>query len=180
MTRRAARQNRGVPNAVFLHQCSAEHGLIATRLPTHVENLVTRTQELLRFTMAAEAPFHLQRRGLPHERHLVHPAVAGGTPNSFSQVNAVVEIGEIREIVNPRPADRRTALKTIAHRLQHLARGPDLRMAVHAYGRRRNARERREFHRGVAVTTIDTESANMMLMTEGHRLGARDVLLCDV
>ncbi len=78
------------------------------------------------------------------------------------------------------PLNRFAAAKTLAHRFQHRTVRPDLRMAIHAGLGRRNARERALFHRGVAVTAIDAVVADMMLVTERHRLATCDTDVGDV
>ena len=40
------------------------------------------------------------------QRHLIHLPVAGRAANAFIDVNAVIEIDEVREIVYPGPVDR--------------------------------------------------------------------------
>src|SRR5439155_13649213 len=60
------------------------------------------------------------------------------------------------------------------HRRQHWAVGPYLRMAVHARLRRRHSRKRRGLHGAVTIPTIDAETADVMFVTEWHRLLADD------
>ena len=120
--------------------------------------------------MAIETPLHLQRRGLVHQRHLVDRAVTGITADAFIDVNAVIEINEIRNLVHARPLDRPAAAETLAHGLEKSGIGPDLRMAVHAGLGGRNACEAGYLNRSVAVPTVNTEPGHVMLMAEGHRL----------
>ena len=54
--------------------------------------------------VAVQAPLHLQRVLLPGERHLVHPAVAALAADALVDVNAVVEVDEVGQIVDARPA----------------------------------------------------------------------------
>lgn len=60
MTRRAARQHCRTLDVVLLHELSTQHYLLSRWLPAHVENLFSRSQELLGLAMTTEAPFHLQ------------------------------------------------------------------------------------------------------------------------
>ena len=76
MARRAAGQLTDARDVVFLHQPLAETGIVGRPLPGHVEDLVARPDVFRRVAMAVEAPLHLQRRLLIHQRHLVDPAVA--------------------------------------------------------------------------------------------------------
>src|SRR5262252_8270723 len=136
---------------------------MAGLLVLHVENLFLRTQELLRLTMAVEAPLHLQRVLLIHEGHGIDLPVAAETANALGDVNAVVEIYKIREIVHARPLDGLPAVEAPADRLQHGFIGPDLRVAVHTGLGGRNAGKTRFFNRGVAIAAVETQSRGVML-----------------
>src|SRR5688500_12115517 len=92
MTRRTVRLRLDV---IVLDQLTA-HGQLALRLPGHVEYFVARPQELLRLAMALQAPFHAQWRGLPRQRHLINAAVARHASHSLPDMDAVVELNEIR------------------------------------------------------------------------------------
>ena len=175
MTCRATRQDTGALNVVLLDQLQSQRALICFRSPIHVEDLLARAQESFRRSMAVETPFHLQRLLLPHERHAIDRAMAGRAADPFVNVNTVVKINEVSQIMHALPANRRAALITVAHRLQNIAARPDLRMTVHASCRRRQAGERGNFHRGMAVTTIDAKPADMMLVAERHGLHAHDI-----
>jgi hypothetical protein len=89
-------------------------------------------------------------------------------------MNAVIEIDEARQVVHPRPLQRFSGSKTLAHRLQNRALGPDLRVAVHADLGGRNAGERRLFHRRMAITAIDAVVTDVVFMAELDRLAACD------
>src|SRR4029450_573287 len=58
--------------------------------------------------------------------------------------------------------ERLVAPEAGAHRLEDRRTGPDLRVAVHARLRRRDVRERRLFHGGVAVAAVDTHRPDVM------------------
>jgi hypothetical protein len=100
MTHRAAREPLDL---VFLHQLFAKGELIRGRLPLHVENLVSWPDESLRIAVTLETPLHVERVLAPHERHLVHAAMARRTTDALVNVNAVIEISEPGQIVHPRP-----------------------------------------------------------------------------
>ena len=123
--------------------------------------------------MAIQAPLHLQRVLLPGERHPVHPPVATLTADYLVDVDAVIEIHEVRQIVDPRPADRGVVAETGAHRLQRRTRQPDLRMAIHAGLGGRNVGETRSLHRGVAIAAIQAQTAHVVRMAERDRLFPR-------
>src|SRR5437867_1045062 len=143
----------------------------------HVEDLIARADKVLRMAMAIEAPLHGQRRRLVSQRHPVDAAVAGRASDALVHMNAVIEVHEIRQPVHSRPDDRAAAGVARADRLEHRSVRPDLRVAVHARGRRRNPREIGSLHRRVAVAAIDSQPCHMMLMAEGYRLLARDALV---
>ena len=116
--------------------------------------------------MTFETPLHLQRTRLRHYRHLIDPAMTGRTADAFVNVNCVIEICEVRQIVNAHPLQRFARLETCAHRFQIRAVRPDLFVAIHAHGRRRNSGRSGSLDRRVAIATIDAVVADMMLMTE--------------
>jgi len=140
------------------------------RLVAHIENLIARAKIFAGIAMTAKAPLHLKRSLLIHQRHLVDRTVTGIAADSFIDMNAVIEIDEVGELVDPRPLQRLAGAVAGADGLEQLSVGPDLRVAVHAGFRRRNAGEARGFDRGVAVAAIDPESGNVVLVTERHRL----------
>src|ERR1700688_1298115 len=120
--------------------------------------------------MAFQAPLHLQRILLVHQRHLVDRAVTGVAADSFIDMNTVVEKNEVGELVHARPLEALAGAVAGADWLQHLGVGPDLRVAVHASFRRRDSGEARSLNRGVAIAAVDAEAGNVMLVAEGDRL----------
>ena len=103
----------------MIGQSGTLFGLIPIiRRPLHVRDLVLRPQNLLRVAMAFETPFHLQRRRVPHQRHMVYATVAGRTTDPLVDVNAVIEVGEIREVMHARPFDRLAGAPAFAHNFQ--------------------------------------------------------------
>ena len=67
------------------------------------EDRRARPDVALRIAVAVEAPFHLQRLLLPHQRHPVDPAVARRAADALVHVDAVVEVDEVGQIVDARP-----------------------------------------------------------------------------
>ena len=121
-------------------------------------------------TVAAEAPRHMQIHRFPSQRHLVHAAVTCLTAHAFVHMNAVIEIDKIGKTVDPVPTDRTVIAQTCAHRFQHIARRPDLLVAIHASRCWRNSCERTPFDFRVAISAVDAQPAYMMLVTEGNGL----------
>ena len=130
---------------------------------------------LLRVPVAVEAPLHGQRVLLPGDRHLVHPAVAGDAADALLDVDAVVEVDEVRQVVDALPLERRPVAEALPHRLQQRAVGPDLRVAGHAGLGRRDAGEGGLLHGGVAVAAVDAVVRDVVLVAERHRLLERHV-----
>ena len=106
MADRAARQVLDSRDAVFLDEARAQARDLGGRLPFHVEHLIARPDVPPGLAVALEAPLHLQRRVLIHERHLVD--AARGTSRSRRPVarGSVVEVHEVGQVVDPRPAQR--------------------------------------------------------------------------
>lgn len=130
--------------------------------------------------MAGETPLHVHIGGLPRKRHLVHTPVAGFAADTFVHVNAVIEVDEIRKVVDTIPAERAVLAQARPDRLQHVAVSPDLFVAIHTHGGRRNSGEGTDLNGVVAVPAVDTESANMVLMAERNRLIQGDAFVRDV
>src|SRR5712691_612043 len=151
--------------AIHHHRAYARRLLVA-----HIKYLIARAKILFRGAMAVQAPLHLQRGLLVHERHLVDGAVAGVAAHTFIDMNAVIEEDEVGKLVHPRPLQRLPRAVAGADRLQQFGIGPDLRMAVHASLGGRNTGEARGLDRGVAVAAVNAESGDVMLVAERHRL----------
>jgi len=124
--------------------------------------------------MAFEAPFHLQRRNLPCKRHLVYAAMASRAAHSFVNVDAVIEINEIRQVMDSRPFDRLARPEAFSHGRKVRAVRPKLRMAVHAGLGRGNTGKGGCLDSRMAIATIYSAIADVMLMAELHRLFARN------
>src|SRR5689334_13562468 len=142
-------------DVVFLHELSSELFLVRRRFISHVEDLIARPEKLLRIAMTLDTPVHVERVRLVRERHQVDSSVARSTADALVDVNAVIEIDEIRKVVNARPRQRLTGAETGAHRLENHRIGPDLRMAGHTDLGGWYARHRRCFHRRMAIPAIE-------------------------
>jgi hypothetical protein len=177
VTRRAT---RGLFDFVLLYELAPERELVRRRLPFHVEYLRPRSHEALRLAVALQTPFHVQGMFPPHQRHLIDSAVTRHAADAFFHVNAVIEIDETGKVVHARPFQRLAGAITFAHRLQYRAFGPDLRVAVHADFRRRNAGKRRLLDRGMTVAAIDAVVAHVVLVAKLQRLRPGDLSFRDV
>ena len=144
--------------------------------PLHVVNLVDGPHEPFRRAVTLQTPLHLERLCLVENRHLVDAPVTRRAADTFFHVNAVIEVGVIRQVVYAYPLDRLAGAKTRAHRFEIRTVSPDLFVAVHARRRRRQSRRRGRFDRGVTVTTIDAVVADVMFMTELNGLLTFDPL----
>ena len=112
----------------------------------------------------------MQRRLLIHERHLVDLAVAGDAADALVHVDAVVEVHEIRQIVDADPGQGLVVAKTGPHRLQNGRVIPDLRVAVHARLGRGDVGEGGFLDRRVAIPAIESHAADVMGVAELDRL----------
>src|SRR5579862_4920329 len=133
------------------------------------------THELFRMRVAVEAPPHLQGVSPAHERHLVDAAMTTLAADSLCDVDAVVEVHEIRQIMNAGPFQWLTGAEALAHRCEHRAVAPDQGMATHTDFGRRDSRECGYFDRRVAIPAVDPQAPHMMLVAERDRLNADDV-----
>ena len=122
--------------------------------------------------MAVQAPFHLQRRLVVHQWHAVHRTVTSIAPNPFGDVNAVVEVNEVRQIVYTRPNQRLPRTIAFPYGFQQGSVAPDLRVAVHAGLGGRNPGKTGNLNGSVTITAIDSQTADVVLMTERDRLRA--------
>ena len=161
---------------IFVHELAALSELIGARLPIHVENLFSRTDKSFGLLVTVEAPLHVEAVFFPRQRHCVHKAMACGATDAFVHVDTVIEEHKLRKIVDAIPFERPLTSHAFPHRLEHRRIGPDLRMAGHARFRRWQAGEGRVLNARVAIAAINSQSSNMMLMTEGSGLIERHAL----
>ena len=120
--------------------------------------------------MTLEAPAHTQRFHLRHHVHLVNPAVARHAADASRYVRVVREVSVVGESVDSDPMHRPTAGGTVPNRREHCAVLFDKPVAVHAGLRRRNVRDGRRLNRGVTVSAVETELADVQSVTVRHRL----------
>src|SRR5689334_25262746 len=80
---------------VLLHEPRPDDRLRLGRLVAHRENLRARTDVVFRVAMAVDAPLHLQRLLLEHERHLVDSPVAGLAAHTLLLAEAVAVLDEV-------------------------------------------------------------------------------------
>lgn len=177
MARRAGGQR---PDVIFLDQLAAESELIGRRLILHVEDLIARTDELFGRAVALETPVHVQRIDAPRERHFIEPAVARSATYPLVQMDAVIEIDEAGQIVDPCPLNRLPGAEAVAHRRQSRAIRPDLRVTIHTNLGRRNSGKRTRLDGSVAVPAIDPIVGNMMFVTKRDRLSPRHSYFRDI
>ena len=90
--------------------------------------------------MAVEAPAHLHGRALANLGHLVDAAVAGDAADALGDVDRVVEVDEVRQLVDLLPLDRLTREVGLPYQVEVRRLVPDLRMTVHADAGGRAAR----------------------------------------
>ena len=168
---------------VFLYQVKSERKLISVFLAinlyrfaprrfliTHIEDLISVPQIFFRSTMAVQAPLHLQRRGVVHQRHPVHRPMTGIAAHTFVDMNAVIEIGKVGQIVHPGPNQRLTTAIAFPDWFQQWRIRPNLSVTVHAGLGRRDPGKAGSFNRSMTVEAINSLAGNVVLVTERHRL----------
>ena len=144
--------------------------IVDRRLVTHIENLLARAEIFFRVAMAVEAELHLQRRVLVGERHQVDWTMTGVAADTFIDMNAVIEINEVRKLVDAGPLKRLSGAPAFADWLKISGVSPDLLVAVDAGLGGRNSGEARIFNRRMAIAAIDAKSGDVVLMAERYRL----------
>jgi hypothetical protein len=180
VTRRTAGQLLRGADFVFCRELLAHFFLILGRFPIHIENLVSRTQIPFGIAVAIQAPLHIQRRSLEHQRHIVNRTVASGATDAFIDVNAVIEINVVRKAMHSDPLDGLIGAITFANWLKISDVVEEHGMAIHAGFRRRDASEGGILDARVTVTTIDAIVSDVMLVAELNRLIASHPLIGDV
>jgi hypothetical protein len=103
--------------------------------------------------------------------------MAGRTADPLLDVNAVIEENEIGQLIDTRPLDRLLRRQALPHRRENRRILPYLRMTGHAGFGRRQSGKRGFLDRGMAITAVEAETRDVMLMTERDRLRQRHVLL---
>src|SRR5439155_2955895 len=78
------------------------------------------------------------------------------------------------------PAQLLVACQALAHRGQHRRICPHLRMAAHARVSWRYSGEGRGLNGRMAVTAIDAQPGDVMLMAERHLLRPWHILICGI
>src|ERR1700722_9293185 len=87
-------------NVVFLNQLSAKFFLIGRCFISHVKDLIARANVLFGIAVTVDAPVHVKRVFLVHQRHLLDVPMAGGASDALVDVDSVVEVHEIGQIVD--------------------------------------------------------------------------------
>ena len=125
-----------------------------------------RAQILLGYTVAFQAPAHVQGHCLVHTLaiHPVHASVATGAADSARYMRAVIEVREVRQVVNTRPCDGHACFMAAADRFQQLTVRLDGRMAVHADFSAGQRGVGTGLDAGMAVAAIDAEVTGMDLV----------------
>src|SRR5690606_31644627 len=90
--------------------------------------------------MAIDAPAHGQRLDLDDARHARDVAVALHAIDPSRDVDGVIEVREVREVVDAPPVDRLAREVAPANDLEHRGVTPDLRVTAHAQLGRRDTR----------------------------------------
>ena len=117
--------------------------------------------------------------GFPGEGHLVDLAVACLAADSFGYMDAVVEIDEVGQVVDPVPGKRGIVAEACPDRFEYGRLVPDLGVTSHAGFSWRNPGKSSFFNRGVAVSAVQAHARDVVLVAEGGGLVQRNVDLID-
>src|ERR1700756_4003686 len=98
------------------------------------------------------------------------------TTNAFIYVNRVIEIGEVRQVVNANPLQWFPGLETGGHLFELRPVSPNLLMTIHADRGRRNASGCGRLDRSMTIATVDAVIADVVFVTELDWLLALDPL----
>lgn len=157
-------------HAVFGDELCAQAFLVGWILVVHVKDLVARADVLGGVTVAIEAPLHIQRFSFPHQGHLIDLTVARLAANTLVDVDAVVEIGEVGQVVDAIPLDGHVVAEAGAHGFEDGCFGPDLRVASHAGFSWGNAGKSTLLDGSMAVATVDAHAGDVVFVAEGNGL----------
>lgn len=180
MTSRATRQHFPASDLIIDLQSVAFRLIDIARAKVHIEDLGLRPNEFLRLLMTRDAPFHLKGVLLVNSRHLIDRAVTGRTAHTFRHMNAVVEVGEFRQVVNTLPLNGLVLSETRTDRLKIRLIRKELAMAVHTRLCRGHTGRRGRFDRLMTVTAIDAVIAYVVLVAELHRLLPFNIPACQI
>ncbi len=157
------------------------HGLTAQLCLFELAHLrhVFRIAEVRpRVAVTIEAPTHRERLLLRHRLHLIDATVAGRAADAGGDVRAVIEEGEVRDLVDLHPLDRLVVVRPrLADRLERFAVLLHVRarpaVAVHARLDGRNSGERAFLDGPVAVAAVHPHVAGVQLVAVGDGLFGR-------
>lgn len=106
--------------------------------------------------------------------------MAGDTPNTFVEVNAVIKVDKIWQVMHSGPDQRLPRAETLPYRRKERALSPDVRMTVHTHFRGWEPGKGAPFYRGVTIAAVNTQSAHMMLVAKRDWLLARYALFSGI
>ena len=148
------------------------HGLMAKgelsffgfRLPFQISDLVHRTQFRLGMTMTFQTERHAERFRVIYFIHLINAPVTFHATDAARDVNGVIEINEVRHLVDLHPFNRLAARRAFTNERQTRIVFEHLIVAIHASGTRRNIGEPGFVHAGMTVTAIKTELSRVRVV----------------
>src|SRR5262245_16660069 len=95
-------------------------------------------------------------------------------------MDAVIEVDEVRNVVDPNPEDGAIFAKAGAHGFKHRAVRPHLVVAIHARLRRWNPGKGDLVDGRVTIPAVNADARYVMFVAERHRLLTNHALLGDV
>lgn len=145
-------------------------GMVGRSFPFHVGDLIDRTQIDVRIPVTIQTPTHAERLDQHDLFHLRNIAVTTDTPDSGIDVRRVIEVSEVRQVVDSNPFQRLAGSEAVSHQSQFLAFGFDHRVTIHTGSGRGHVGVGLLLDSGMAVAAVDPQVARVDSVAVRHRL----------
>src|SRR6476620_8005887 len=113
-------------DAVLLHQLRTDHRLRDRWPVAHRRDFAAWPDVVLGVPVTVQAPLHLQRVDLLHQRHLIDATMTGLATHPLLHVNSVIEVDEVGQVVHTDPVKRLVVTEAGPNGLQNRFRGEQL------------------------------------------------------
>ena len=164
-------------HSVLFDELQSKCRLIFRRFVIEIVDFLFRTDEFLGLAMAFKTPSHLERLRSPGQRHKIDIAMTRLTGHAFGNVYRMIEVDEVRKIMDANPFQRLAGLIACANRLEYWCIAPNLGVTGHAGVRWRNSSEGGFLNGGMAVRALNSKSIVVVLVAERNRLLPRNILV---
>ncbi len=144
--------------------------LAAWVYPVEIEDLIDRTENFLRMTVAIETPAHAHWLFMRDDFHLVHLAMTLHTGDTTSDVSLVAEVDVVRYFVNTLPRDWLASGVAFADRSEQITVRLDHAVTLHTRVRSRDVCDVGLVDLIVTVTAIEPELVHVETVVVRDRL----------